>query len=69
MARERLMRFQRGGQVGVRVARASIMAFDEMWTYLGVRRGARRQDLWIWTAVVEEVDGLRWRMYEVGGRD
>ena len=45
------------------------MAFDEMWTYLGIRRGERRQDLWIWTAVVEERDGLRWRMYEVGGRD
>ena len=40
-----------------------------MWTYLGIRRGKRRQDLWIWTAVVEERDGLRWRMYEVGGRD
>ena len=38
-----------------------------MWTYLGIRRGERRQDLWIWTAVVEERDGLRWRMYEVGG--
>ena len=25
--------------------RASIMAFDEMWTYLGIRRGERRQDL------------------------
>ena len=45
------------------------MAFDEMWTYLGIRRGERRQDLWIWTAVVEEMDGIRWRMYEVGGRD
>ncbi len=40
-----------------------------MWTYLGVRRGERRKDLWIWTAVVEERDGVRWRMYEVGGRD
>ena len=49
--------------------RASIVAFDEMWTYLGIRRGERRRDLWIWTAVVEERDGVRWRMYEVGGRD
>ncbi len=45
------------------------MAFDEMWTYWEVRRGERRQDLWIWTAVVEERDGVRWRMYEVGDRD
>ena len=36
---------------------------------MGIRRGERRQDLWIWTAVAEERDGLRWRMYEVGGRD
>ena len=49
--------------------RASIMAFDEMWTCLGIRRGERRKDLWIWTAVVEERDGIRWRMYEVGGKD
>ena len=70
LARERLRRFQAwrtsGRPGGVR---ASIMAFDEMWTYLGIRRGARRQDLWIWTAVVEERDGVRWRMYEVGGRE
>ena len=48
--------------------RASIVAFDEMWTYLEIRRGERRQDLWIWTSVVEERDGIRWRMYEVGGQ-
>ena len=30
---------------------------DEMQTHLGIRRGERRQDLWIWTAVVEEQDG------------
>ena len=47
----------------------SIMAFDEMWTYLDVRRGERRKDLWIWTAVVKERDGVRWQMYEVGGKD
>ena len=48
--------------------RASIAAFDEMWTYLGVRRGEWRKCLWIWTAAVEEMDGVRWRMYEVGDR-
>ena len=34
-----------------------------------VRRGERRQDLWIWTAVVEERDGVRWQTHEVGGRN
>ena len=72
MATESLTRFLAWRTSGRRDSvRASIVAFDEMWTYLGVRRGERRQDLWIWTAVVvvEERDGLRWRMYEVGGRD
>ena len=27
------------------------VSFDEMWTYLGVRRGENRQSVWIWTAV------------------
>ncbi len=67
---ERLTRFlswrASGRQDSVR---ASIVAFDEMWTYLWGRRGERRKDLWIWTAVVEERDGVRWRMYEVGDRD
>ena len=70
MATERLTRFLAWRTSGRRDSvRASIVAFDEMWTYLGIRRGERRQDLWIWTAVVQERDGLRWRMYEVGGRD
>ncbi len=70
LAKERLTRFMEwrtSGRPGS--VRASIVAFDEMWTYLGIRRGERSQDLWIWTAVVEERDGVRWRMYEVGGRD
>ena len=60
------------GVVGKRCqssVRASIVAFDEMWTYLGVRRGERRKDLWIWTAVVDEWDGIRQQMYEIGGND
>ena len=70
LATERLTRFLEWRASGRRDSvRASIVAFDEMWTYLGIRRGERRQDLWIWTAVVEERDGVRWRMYEVGGRD
>ena len=45
------------------------ISFDEMWTYVEVRRGKKRQSAWIWTAVVEEWDGSRWADFEVGGRD
>ena len=70
LAAERLTRFLALRTSGRRDSvRVSIVAFDEMWTYLGIRRGERRQDLWIWTAVVGERDGLRWPTYEVGGRD
>ena len=70
LATERLTRFMSWRTSGrLSGVRASIVAFDEMWTYLGIRRGKGRKDLWIWTAVVEERDGVRWRMYEVGGKD
>ena len=45
------------------------VSFDEMWTYVGVRRGENRRSVWIWTAVVEEWDGSRWADFEVGRRD
>ena len=45
------------------------ISFDEMWTYLGVRRGKKRRSAWIWTAVVEERDGSRWSDFKVGRRD
>ena len=45
------------------------VSFDEMWTYLGVRRGKKRRSAWIWTAVVEERDGSRRSDCEVGRRD
>ncbi len=48
---------------------ASTIALDEMWTYLGARVSEKRNDLWVWTAVVEERDGSRWMDFEVGGRD
>ena len=48
--------------------RAEVISFDEMWTYVGVRRGENRRSVWIWTAVVEESDGERWMDFEVGGR-
>lgn len=47
---------------------AAVIAFDEMWTYQQARHGEQRQDLWIWTAVVEEPDGRRWADFEVGDR-
>ena len=45
------------------------VSFDEMWTYVGVRRGENRRSAWIWTAVVEEWDGSRRADFEVGRRD
>ena len=39
---------------------AAVIAYVAMWTYQQARHGAKRQDLWIWTAVVEEADGRRW---------
>ena len=47
---------------------AKVISFDEMWTYLEARRGEARQEVWIWTAVVEEYDGRRWTDFEVGDR-
>ena len=48
---------------------ASTIALDEMWTYLGARKEEKRNDLWVWTAVVEERGGSGWIDFEVGGRD
>ncbi len=48
---------------------ASVISFDEMWTYVNVRSGEARNSVFIWTAVVKETDGRRWADYEVGGRD
>ena len=48
---------------------ASTIALDEMWTYVGARVGEKRNDLWVWNAVVEERDGSRWMDFEAGGRD
>ena len=48
---------------------ASTIGFDEMWTYLDARRKEKRNELWVWTAVVEERDGSKWMDFEVDGRD
>ena len=36
---------------------------------MGARKCEKRNDLWVWTAVVEERDGSRWMDFEAGGRD
>ena len=57
-------RARRRSQVGVKV-----ISFDEMWTYAGARLKENRNDLWVWTAVMEERDGRRWIDIEAVGRD
>ena len=47
---------------------ARVISFDEMWTYVGARRGEKRREAWIWTAVVEEADGRCWGCFEAGDR-
>ena len=47
---------------------AVAVSFDEMWTYRGARRGEKRENCWIWTAVVREIDGGRWVDFEAGDR-
>ena len=54
------------GTVGSRPA--AVIAFDVMWTYQQARRRGRRQNLWVWTAVVSEPDGSRWANFELGDR-
>ena len=36
---------------------------------MSARKGEKRNDLWVWTAVVEERDGSRRMDFEAGGRD
>ena len=47
---------------------AAVVSCDEMWSYRGVRRGEKREECWIWTAVVQEPGGGRWVDFEVGDR-
>ena len=47
---------------------APVIAFDEVWTYRQARRRGQRQDLRVWTAMVEEADGSRWADFEIGDR-
>ena len=63
MAAPESERARRRSQVGVKV-----ISLDEMWTYAGARRGAKRNSRWIWTAVAEDALGNRWNDFEVGDR-
>ena len=47
---------------------AAVIAFAELWTYQQARRRGKRQDVWVWTAVVAEGDGSRWPDFEVCDR-
>ena len=44
------------------------ISLDEMWTYQKARKRPKRQEVWIWTAVVERTDGSRRVFFEVGDR-
>ena len=52
----------------VRAQPAAVIAFHEMWTYRQARRRGRRQDVWVWKAVMSEPDGSRWADFEIGDR-
>ena len=45
-----------------------VISLYEMWCYIGARRGEKRWEAWVWTAVVEEEDGRRWVDFEEGDR-
>ncbi len=49
--------------------KAKVISFDEMWSYVRVRKGKKRRSVWVWTAMVEEADGSVWFDFEVGDRD
>ena len=68
-ARSRMRRRGAKRTAGVAGAHpAAVAAFDEMWTYRQARRRGNRQDVWVWTAVVEEGNGSQWADFEVGHR-
>ena len=47
---------------------AAVVACAEMWTYQQAKHGDKRQDMWIWTAVMQETDGRRLMDFEVSDR-
>ena len=47
---------------------APAISFDEMCAYQRARRGKKRREVWIGTAVIELPDGRQCVDFEVGGR-
>ena len=47
---------------------APAISFDEMWTYQRARRGKKRREVWLWTAVIKLPDGRRCLDFEAGDR-
>ena len=45
------------------------ISFDEMGTYEKVRKGKNRQEVWIWTAVLEDKNKKLKKLMFVGDRD
>ena len=62
--RSRASRSESSGRVAT--IDASTIALDEMWTYWGARKAEKRNELWGWTAAVEERNGSKWIDFEVG---
>ena len=44
------------------------ISFADMWTYVGVRCGDKRNSRWIWTTVADDASGNRRKDFEVGDR-
>ena len=45
-----------------------MVACDEMWTYVKGRKGEKRREAWVWTAVIEDAGGRRGVDLVVGDR-
>ena len=50
-------------------AAAKALSFDEMRSYVRIRKGKRRRSARVWTAMAEEADGSARFDFEVGDRD
>ena len=43
--------------------------FDEMWSFIKVRKGKNRHSIWIWNLVAVTNNGAKYNMFAVGNRD
>ena len=53
---------------GQRWSIAPAISFDGMWTYQWDRRGKKRREVWVWTAIALEHDGRCRVGFEIGDR-